>query len=236
LTEKDATAHTTNFYTQLNLWQSLKSTTCHHCALYSATLRRHAVFLPCNTFTPAPYNELIMTKSRLITWFGKPVTEADFEELYRVELPRVYNFFRYRVGDGQLAEDLTSETFEKAWRNRVRYNRNLAAFSTWVFTIARRVAIDHYRKYRAEVPLNDFTHPTADESMEDLAQQQADFARLSNLLARLADRDRELVALKYGAGLTNRTIADLTGLTESNVGVILHRALQILRNEWEVHT
>jgi len=176
-----------------------------------------------------------MTKSRLITWFGTPATEADFEELYRVELPRVYNFFRYRVGDGQLAEDLTSETFEKAWRNRNRYNRNLAAFSTWVFTIARRVAIDYYRKYRAEAPINDFTHLASDETMEDLAQQQADFARLSILLTQLVNRDRELVALKYGAGLTNRTIADITGLTESNVGVILHRALQTLRNEWEVH-
>ena len=87
----------------------------------------------------------MITKSSLLTWFGTPVTEADFEELYRSELPRVYNFFRYRVGDGQLAEDLTSETFEKAWRNRDRYRRNLAAFSTWVFTIARRVAIDHYQ-------------------------------------------------------------------------------------------
>ena len=88
----------------------------------------------------------MVTKSSLITWFGTPATETDFEELYRAELPRVYNFFRYRVGDGQLAEDLTSETFEKAWRNRDRYKRNLAAFSTWVFTIARRTAVDHYRR------------------------------------------------------------------------------------------
>jgi len=175
-----------------------------------------------------------MTKSRLISWFGSSATEADFEELYRAELPRIYNFFRYRFGDDQLAEDLTSETFEKTWRNRDHYKRNLAAFSTWLFTIARRVAIDRYRKYRAEVPINDFTRLTTDETLEDLAQHQADLAHLSALLARLADRDRELVALKYGAGLTNRTIAGLTGLSESNVGVILHRTLQALRNEWEV--
>jgi RNA polymerase sigma-70 factor (ECF subfamily) len=177
----------------------------------------------------------MITKSNLVTWFGTPATEADFEELYRAELPRIYNFFRYRVGDGQLAEDLTAETFEKAWRSRNRYSRRLAAYSTWVFTIARRVVVDHYRKYRAEVPLNDVAHVAADETLEDLTQQQADFAHLSLLLARLADRDRELVALKYGAGLTNRTIAGLTGLTESNVGVILHRALQTLRANWEAY-
>lgn len=175
----------------------------------------------------------MLTKSRLLTWLGTPATEVDFEALYRAELPRVYNFFRYRVGEGQLAEDLTSATFERAWRKRDRYRRNLAAFSTWVFTIARRVLVDHYRKQRAEVPLNNATQLTTDETLEDVTQRRADFERLSVLLAQLADRDRELVALKYGAGLTNRTIAGLTGLSESNVGVILHRALQTLRAKWE---
>ena len=62
---------------------------------------------------------------------------------------------------------------------------------------------------------------------------EADFERLSVLLTQLEERDRELVALRYGAGLTNRAIARLTGLTESNVGVILHRTLNKLRVEWE---
>jgi RNA polymerase sigma-70 factor, ECF subfamily len=175
----------------------------------------------------------MVTKSTLSAWLGRKSREADFEQLYRAELPRVYNFFRYRVGDGPLAEDLTSETFEKAWRNRDRYRADLAAFSTWLFTIARRVAVDYYRKPRAEVPFDDLARLAADNDPEDLAQQSADFERLAALLARLADRDRELVALKYGAGLTNRTIASLTGLTESNVGVILHRAVHSLRRDWE---
>src|SRR5512140_2421989 len=116
------------------------------------------------------------TKNGLITWFGANLTEADFEELYRAELPRVYNYFRYRVGDGQVAEDLTSETFEKAWRNRWRYRRDLAAFSTWLFTIARRVAQDHYRKRRDEIPLEDVTELRSNENLEDLMEQHADFA------------------------------------------------------------
>ena len=174
-----------------------------------------------------------MTKPRFATWFGVSATEADFERLYQVELPRIYNFFRYRVGDGQLAEDLTSETFEKAWRNRDRYRRDLAAFSTWLFTIAQRVAVDHLRKQRPTISLDEVVHLSTEEDIEALAQKRADFKCLSLLLARLADRDRELVALKYGAGLTNRTIAGLTGLTESNVGVLLHRTLQFLRAEWE---
>jgi RNA polymerase sigma-70 factor, ECF subfamily len=173
------------------------------------------------------------TKAFRLTWFSASASEADFEELYRAELPRIYNFFRYRVGDGQLAEDLTADTFVKAWRNRARYRRDLAAFSTWLFTIARRVAQDHYRKHHHEIPLDEITDISTNEIVEELAQQDVDFARLSFLLAQLEERDRELVALKYGGGLTNRAIARLTGLTESNVGVILHRTLQTLRSNWE---
>ena len=173
------------------------------------------------------------TKNGLIAWFGTSINEADFEEMYRVELPRIYNYFCYRVGNVAVAEDLTSETFEKAWRNRWRYRRDLAAFSTWLFTIARRVVQDHYRRKRDNLPLEQAAVLRTNENLEDLIEQHADFAQLTVLLARLVDRDRELVALKYGAGLTNRAIARLSGLSESNVGTILNRAVQTLRTEWE---
>ncbi|RPJ18915.1 MAG: hypothetical protein EHM33_31170, partial [Chloroflexi bacterium] len=66
--------------------------------------------------------------------------EIDWEAAYKEYLPRVYNFFCYRVSDESLAEDLTAGTFEKAWRARSRFRRDLSAFSTWLFTIARNVA------------------------------------------------------------------------------------------------
>ena len=176
------------------------------------------------------------TRNDLIARFGLSVSETDFEELYRDELPRIYNYFRFRMGDGPVAEDLTSATFEKAWRNRWRFRRDLAAFSTWLFTIARRVAQDHYRKQHDDVPLENVTEARSNENLEDLIEQHTDNARINVLLARLADRERELVALKYGAGLTNRAIARLSGLSESNVGVILHRAVQMLHAEWDGHS
>jgi RNA polymerase sigma-70 factor (ECF subfamily) len=176
---------------------------------------------------------MMNAKARLIAWFRAPAAEDNFEGLYRRELPKIYNFFRYRVGDGPLAEDLTADTFEKAWRKRHRYRHDLASFSTWLFTIARRVAIDHYRKQRPNSSLESISDLAAEQTLEDLTQKHSDFDRLSVLLNQLEDRDRELVALRYGAGLTNRAIAGLTGLTESNVGVILHRTLKKLRADWE---
>jgi RNA polymerase sigma-70 factor (ECF subfamily) len=158
---------------------------------------------------------------------------VDWGAIYADQLPRVYNFFRYRFGDGQVAEDLTAATFEKAWRARERYKSDIAAFSTWVFVIARHVSIDYVRRERREISLEDIADATTGDSPEETIERDSDLQRLEILLGRLPARERELVALKYGAGLTNRDIAKLTGLSETNVGTILHRLVRALRAEWE---
>jgi RNA polymerase sigma-70 factor (ECF subfamily) len=170
--------------------------------------------------------------SRWMPWVV-PATDEDWDALYAEQLPRVYNFFRYRVGDGADAEDLTSVTFEKAWRARHRYRRDLSAFSTWLLVIAPNLAIDHFRRRREHEPLESAEHAAAGPTPEDLAVRRSENERLGRLLAALTDRDRELLALKYGAGLTNRAIARHTGLTESNVGTLVHRAIAALRADWK---
>jgi RNA polymerase sigma-70 factor (ECF subfamily) len=158
---------------------------------------------------------------------------VDWDAVYREELSRVYNFHRYRVGDPATAEDLTSVTFEKAWRARGRYRRDRASLGTWLLSIARNVAIDHFRssRTRSEVPFEDEVAPGLNP--EDAAARREEQIRLEGLLAGLAPRERELIALKYGAGATNRSIARLTGLSESNVGTILHRTVVALRTAWD---
>ncbi len=172
-------------------------------------------------------------RAKTLSLSGSCDEPADFEAIYRQELPRVYNYFRFRVGNNALAEDLTADTFERAWRKREHYRKDLAAFSTWIFTIARRLFIDHLRKGQSVTSLDALRALPAEGTTEDVIQKRADFARLTVLLSQLADRDQELVALRFGAGLTNRVIARLTGLSESNVGVLLHRAVQMLRAGWE---
>jgi RNA polymerase sigma-70 factor (ECF subfamily) len=169
--------------------------------------------------------------SRVFAWV-QPVQEADWEALYAEQLPRVYNYFRYRVGHGAVAEDLTSITFEKAWRARHRYRRDLSAFTTWLLAVARNVAIDHYRQRRPHVSLEHAAEVAGGATPEELAERRSDVERLAALLASLPDRERELLSLKYGAGVTNRAIAKLTGLTESNVGTLLHRTIHDLRARW----
>src|SRR5438552_19097891 len=136
-------------------------------------------------------------------------------------MPRIFNYFWFRLGDAQLAEDLTATTFEKAWRTRARYRSKRAAFSTWLHTIARNVAADYYRRHHHTQSLDELQVQPADQSPADLAEQNDESARLTWLLAKLPSRERELIALKYGAGLNNREIARMTTLSESNVGTML---------------
>lgn len=158
--------------------------------------------------------------------------ETDWDALFAEQLPRVYNFFRYRVGDGPEAEDLTSITFEKAWRNRLRYRKDRGAFTTWLYTIARRVGIDHARARRDHRSLDEAANIAAGETPEDVAVRRSDVERLLSLLDALPERERELIALRYGAELTHREIARATGLSESNVGTTLHRTITTLRGRF----
>ena len=164
---------------------------------------------------------------RLAQWIS--AAEPDWEAVYAEQLPRVYNFFRYRFGNTADIEDLTARTFEKAWRARHRYRRDVASFNTWIMSIARNVGTDHLRARRPWVPLDEAVTVAAAGTPEDQATRASDAERLSELLEQLTSRDRELIALKYGAGLTNRAIARASGLSESNVGTILYRAVQTLR-------
>lgn len=158
--------------------------------------------------------------------------EIDWDRVYADQLPRVYNFFRFRIANRSDVEDLTSRTFEKAWHARARYRRDLAGFGTWLFTIARNVATDHLRIARDHVPIDEAVEVTADHTPESELTRDSDMGRLARLTADLPERERELLALKYGAALNNRAIAQLTGLSESNVGTILSRTVEVLRARW----
>jgi len=175
------------------------------------------------------------TRTRVLKGTYTLAEEIDWEAVYKEFLPRVYNFFYYQVNDELLAEDLTAVTFEKAWRGQARFRRDLSAFSTWLFTIARNVATDHIRRKKHDIPLEAVREQADPVPLEETAQRNQDFAQLSFSLSQLPARERELIAFKYGAGLNNREIARLTRLSESNVGTILNRTVEKLRMEMEVN-
>ena len=165
------------------------------------------------------------------------VEQIDWDSVYTSELPRIYNFFLYKVGDKAFAQDLTATTFERAWKLRSKYRQEIAGISTWLFGIARNVLKEHLRKNRlSRQRLQDITpleEMPAKVDIEEMYQQQQKKTHLRMILLKLTEREQDLIALKYGAGLTNREIAQVTGLSESNVGSILHRTVNNIRTQLE---
>jgi RNA polymerase sigma-70 factor, ECF subfamily len=160
------------------------------------------------------------------------MSKVDWDRLYWEQSPKLYNFFRYRTGDSEAAKDLTSRTMMKAWRYRESYKDKLGAFEAWLWQIARNTAIDHLREQVKEaLPLHDEMY--ADFSLEAEVQKKLDARRLYELLSQLPQREQEIIALKFGAEMNNREIAKVLEMSESNVGTVLHRCIQKLRQQWE---
>jgi RNA polymerase sigma factor (sigma-70 family) len=137
---------------------------------------------------------------------------------------RVYAYVAYRVGDGHTAEDVTSEVFVRALRYRDRFDPRKGEPVAWLFGIARRCVAEALAA-QAPSSTDDFD-VAAPGDLEADALRRIDLARA---LATLDERDRELLALRYGGDLTARQMAELAGSRTNAIEVALHRALGRLR-------
>jgi RNA polymerase sigma-70 factor, ECF subfamily len=161
------------------------------------------------------------------------ISDVDWVTIYEELLPKVYHYFCLRTGNMWEAEDLTAETFERAWRDRGRYRQDHGTFTDWLFGIARHVVITHFRKNKQGKNIAEPNPGATPRPTEEATTRQEEFKRFAGLISSLPDREREILSLKYGAQFTNRSIAKITGVTESNVGTILHRVVGRLREQWE---
>ena len=158
-----------------------------------------------------------------------------FARLYDEYLNKVYRYIQYRVNNMQLAEDLTSKVFEKALVNFGKFSSDRASFSTWIFSIARNVVIDHYRisGKRQIVPFDEVAaQSSGTDSPEEQLERKYERERLNLCLGELSEEEREIVRLKFGAEMNNRQIGKMLGLSESNVGTKLYRAIRKLRDHF----
>jgi RNA polymerase sigma factor (sigma-70 family) len=157
---------------------------------------------------------------------------AAFTALYDRCFPRVYNYIRYRVDETAAVEDLTAQVFEQVLSSIGRYAPEQAPFEAWLFGIVRHVVGSALRRARfsAWLPWEAYQRrPAPGPLPEEIAVQRDLKARLGQALLSLPDRQRDLLGLKFAAGLNNRQIAALAGLSQQNVGVILYRAIGRLR-------
>jgi len=159
-----------------------------------------------------------------------------FEGLYERYVSQVYAYVRYRVDSAAEAEDLTAAIFERVLAKIETFRSDEPRFAAWLWRIARNAAIDHYRKQRLRqyLSLEEMVSPASDEPLpEEWVLCEERVREIRAHLKTLAGREQEIIALKFGFGLTNRRIAEVLRMKESTVGSTLHRAMIKLRRKME---
>ncbi|NLZ52073.1 MAG: sigma-70 family RNA polymerase sigma factor [Thermoanaerobacteraceae bacterium] len=162
--------------------------------------------------------------------------EKEFTYIFETYYKKVFNFVYYRVNHYYTAEDLTSQVFEKVMIKINTYDETKSPFEVWLFAIARNTVNDYFRNlqnhkfFSIDTIKNLISKKKTPEDIVEIAETNDE---LLKALSILDERERNLVALKFGAGLKNVEIAKVLGLTESNVGVILFRTMKKLKKELE---
>jgi RNA polymerase sigma factor (sigma-70 family) len=178
-------------------------------------------------------NETALSLDQELTLVRQSRVDARaFGVLYDHYFPRVYNYVYFRVRDGAIADDLVSTIFLRALDRLDTYREHRGPFGVWLFRIAHNAVVDHYRKTGrgSHVPLDsaEAVAPDAPSVEQNVVRQQETEALLVQV-AHLSEREQEIIGLKFGGGLTNRRIAELSGLKENHVAVILYRAVGKIR-------
>jgi len=152
-----------------------------------------------------------------------------FERLYRSSRDDVYAYVASLLRDAPAAEEVTAAAFERAYRKRNRFDPERGDPRAWLFGIARNAALDELRRRGRQAELA--AEPADIESFGPAEGTETRERRLavSAALEQLDPSERELIALKFFAGLANAEIAQVLGLSESNAGTKLHRAMTKLR-------
>jgi RNA polymerase sigma-70 factor (ECF subfamily) len=162
-----------------------------------------------------------------------PATAASFEALYRASADAVFAYVSSLLRDRSAAEEVTATAFERAFRKQRSFNPRRGSQRAWLFGIARNAALDELRRRKriAEMADEPPDEAAAPEGEAEAAERRE---TVRAALAALEPRDRELIALKFHAGLDNAEIAKVLGISASNAGTRVHRALTRLREACHV--
>jgi RNA polymerase sigma-70 factor (ECF subfamily) len=157
-----------------------------------------------------------------------------FEALYRSSRDDVFAYVATLLRDRAAAEDVTALAFERAYKRRRTFDRRRGEERAWLFGIARNAALDELRR-RSRLarlsadPADADSEPETDDG--DVALRRT---AVRAALDQLSGREREIVALKFHAGLSNSELARVLGVSESNAGTLLYRTMEKLRRACDV--
>ncbi len=156
-----------------------------------------------------------------------------FEDLYRSSRDDLFAYVCGMLRDRSAAEDITAAAFERAYRKRSRFDPNRGDARGWLFGIARNAALDELRRRSRRADLTDEPIDAGAQPLASIAEDRESRIALREALKRVSTRDRELISMKFFAGLSNLEIAETLGTSETNAGTRLHRAVSKLREVFD---
>ena len=161
----------------------------------------------------------------------------NFEEIYQKLFKRILSYIVSRTGNMEVAEDIACKTWQHAYDKQHQFDSQKGSPEQWIFTIARNEVNKHFRFWQLRrffsLTEQEENVKGSDKMPLDVLEEHEKRQKLLEALTCLAARERDLVSLKFQSGLNNRQIAEMTGLSESNVGTILNRAINKLRTQLE---
>ena len=159
--------------------------------------------------------------------------EVDFEkqflDVYKQNADAIFRYCLLRVSDRELARDIAQDTFMKVWQYAAK-GEKIANLRAFLFTTARNLVIDHYRKKQA-TSLDNLMEQGFDVGVDtnQSLYDKIDGEKALALLGSVPEKYRDAIYLQYVEGLSVKEIAQITSETENKISVRIHRGLQKLR-------
>jgi RNA polymerase sigma-70 factor (ECF subfamily) len=171
-----------------------------------------------------------VTSERILLQRAKQYDEAALVELYDHYAPRIYAYVYRRVGDAHLAEDLTGDVFVRVIQAIQSQRLWHTSFQGWLYRIAHNLVADHYRQQPSatELELDERLVAAEDDPVAAVAERLS-HRRLRTAISRLTPDQQQVLALRFGQGMTAREVARVMGRSVGAVEALQHRALVALR-------
>lgn len=147
------------------------------------------------------------------------------KEVYEQHVASVWRYVRSRVPDHADAEDATSEVFERAARGWHRYDPVKGSVGAWLAGIAHHVVADWWRQRKTELP----AEPVVQDDVAERVEERVDAAEVRKHLHLLTDRERDALALRFGADLSSAEVGGVLGISDAGARMLIHRAVAKLR-------
>lgn len=164
--------------------------------------------------------------------------EQEFLDNYDENASHILKHIYFRVNNWELARDLTQETFFKAWGHIASNGEKINNLKTFTYRIAHNLIVDHYRK-KPRIPLSietiDADKISSESVQEKEVDQMIDEKLMKKKLFSLNEPYRQIIIYRYLDDMSIKEISSLTGKSENNISVMIHRALKILKDKIHSH-